>query len=316
MTERVEDVVVLGTGCAGLTSALYAARASLAPLVVDGALPGGQLTTTTLVENFPGFPEGVMGHDLIAGMRRQAERFGARFASGQVTGADLERRPFRLDLEGTPVQARALIIATGADPRYLGLPSEQRLIGRGVSSCATCDGAFYRGVPVAVVGGGDSAVEEAIFLTRFAERVYLVHRRDQLRASRIMQERAFANPKIELVWNSIVSEVLGAEEVTGLRLRDTRSGEERVLTVSAMFAAIGHVPNTAIFRGQLELDAEGYIVLRHGRQTSVRGVFAAGDVADREYRQAITAAGTGCAAAIEAVRFLESEPAAAGGPES
>jgi len=309
VSERTEDVVVMGTGCAGLTAGIYTARANLAPLVIEGALPGGQLTTTTLVENFPGFPEGVMGHELIAAMRRQAERFGARFVAGQTTGVDLARRPFRIDLEDRVVETRALIVATGADPRYLGLESEGRLIGRGVSSCATCDGALYRAVPVAVIGGGDSALEEAIFLTKFAARVYVVHRRDQLRASPIMQDRAFANPKIEFVWNSTVREVLGTDELTGLRLRDVRDGAERDLAVKAMFVAIGHVPNTAVFRGHVELDGDGYIVLRHGRRTSVPGVFAAGDVADREYRQAITAAGTGCAAALEAVRFLESEPA-------
>ncbi len=304
----MEKLVILGTGAAGLTAAIYAARADLAPVVVTGLQPGGQLTTTTEVENFPGFPEGIMGPDLMARMQQQAERFGARMVVGQVVGVRLQERPFVIHLDGgEDIQALSIIIATGATAKYMGLESEQKLIGRGVSACATCDGAFFRNVPVAVIGGGDSAMEEAMFLTRFASRVYVVHRRDQLRASKIMAERARKNAKIEFVWSSVMTEVLDVakNEVTGLRLRNVKTQEERVLEVKGVFLAIGHQPNTDVFRGQLELADNGYIKTTFTR-TSVPGVFAAGDVQDSVYRQAITAAGSGCMAALEAQRYLES----------
>ena len=303
----MDNVIILGTGAAGLTAAIYTARANLKPLVIDGLQPGGQLTTTTEVENFPGFPEGIDGTQLMANMREQAERFGTRFQSGLVASADL--RPGQLSVtldDGTRLPTRTLIIATGASAQYLNLASEQKLIGRGVTSCATCDGAFYRNVPVAVIGGGDSAMEEANFLTRFASRVHLIHRRSEFRASKIMAERAKANPKIEMVLNTVVDEVLDVarNEVTGLRLRDVVTGAVRDLPVSAMFVAIGHKPNVDPFRGQLDMNEKGYLLTQHTR-TNVPGVFAAGDVQDPHYRQAITAAGSGCMAALEAERFLE-----------
>jgi thioredoxin reductase (NADPH) len=304
---EVEKVVIVGTGCAGLTAAIYTARANLEPLVIDGRMPGGQLTTTTIVENFPGFPEGIMGFDLTANMRTQAERFGARFLAAEVTGSNLGSTPFILETYEGPIQTRTLIIATGADPRYLGLESEKKLIGHGVSSCATCDGALYRNVPVAVIGGGDSAMEEAIFLTKFASKVYVIHRRDQLRASPIMGDRAMSNEKIEFVWDSVVNEVLGVEEgeVSGLEIRNVKSGELSRLDVQAMFVAIGHIPNTTVFQPWLKVKDDGYLELEKGTQTNIPGVYGAGDVADSEYRQAITAAGSGCAAALEAIRYLE-----------
>lgn len=307
----MENIVIIGTGAAGLTAAIYAARANLAPVVVEGLQPGGQLTTTTEVENFPGFPEGVMGPELMDRMRKQAERFGARMIMGQVAAVDFRNRPFRIRLDGgQELQTRSVIIATGATAKYMGLESEQKLIGRGVSACATCDGAFFRNVPVAVIGGGDSAMEEAIFLTRFASRVYVVHRRDQLRASKIMADRAMKNPKIEFVWNSVMTEVLDVakNEVTAIRLKNVKTGAEHVLEVKGVFLAIGHQPNTELFRGQLDLTETGYIKTTNTR-TSVPGVFAAGDVQDPSYRQAITAAGSGCMAALEAQRFLESSEA-------
>lgn len=304
----MENLVIIGTGAAGLTAAIYAARANLAPVVIEGLQPGGQLTTTTEVENFPGFPEGIMGPELMDRMRKQAERFGARMVSGNVAAVNFEQRPFRIRLDdGQEWQTRAVIIATGATAKYLGLESEQKLIGRGVSACATCDGAFFKNVPVAVIGGGDSAMEEALFLTRFASRVYVVHRRDQLRASKIMADRVLRHPKIEVVWNSVMTEVLDVSknEVTAIRLKDVKSGQERLLEVKGVFLAIGHSPNTDLFRDQLELTETGYIKTAFTR-TSVPGVFAAGDVQDATYRQAITAAGSGCMAALEAQRFLES----------
>lgn len=301
----MEKLVIVGTGAAGLTAAIYAGRADLDPLVIEGMEPGGQLTTTTDVENFPGFPEGVMGPDLMQQIRAQAERFGARFQFDRVNDCDFSGRPLKLKLDGGEIEAESVIVSTGASARYLGLESEQQLIGRGVTACATCDGAFYRDVPIAVVGGGDSAAEEAIFLTRFASRVYLIHRRDELRASRIMADRVLAHEKIEVVWDSVVDAVLGVEEklVKGLKLRNVKTDETSVLDVAAMFVAIGHQPNTAPFEGQLELDDKGYIVAQNTR-TNVAGVFAAGDVQDSVYRQAITAAGTGCMAALEAERYL------------
>lgn len=305
----IENVIIVGTGCAGLTAAIYAARANLRPLVLEGGQPGGQLTTTTEVENFPGFPEGVLGPELIERMRRQAERFGARFEFGSVEefehvgGAEPVQR---LRVDGRWVESRALIVASGASARWLGLEGEREMVGHGLTTCATCDGAFYRGVPVCVVGGGDSACEEALFLTRFASRVYLIHRRDQLRASKIMAERALRHEKIEPIWDTVVTRYLADEggEMRAVGLRNVKTGAEWELEVKCVFLAIGHVPNTGPFRGKIECDAEGYIILKGGAKTNLPGVFAAGDVADRHYRQAITAAGMGCAAAIEAERWL------------
>lgn len=303
----MEDVIILGTGAAGLTAAIYAARANLNPLVLDGIQPGGQLTTTTEVENYPGFPEGIDGTELMNRMRTQAERFGARFAFNVVEKADLSSQPLKLTLDdGRVLETRTLIVGTGATAKYIGLPHEQKLIGRGVSACATCDGAFYRNVPVAVVGGGDTAMEEANFLTRFASTVYLIHRRDEFRASKIMAQRTLENPKIKVVWESVVEDVLdvGKNEVTGLVLRNVKTGERSTVDVKALFVAIGHQPNTAAFVGQLDMDKSGYLITQNTR-TKVPGVYAAGDVQDPSYRQAITAAGTGCMAALEAERFLE-----------
>ena len=302
----MHNVVIIGSGPAGLTAAIYTARANLAPLLVEGWQSGGQLTTTTEVENYPGFAKGIMGPELMKEMRGQAERFGTQFRTGDVTAVDLQSRPFTLTVDGEEtVGAKTLIIATGASPITLGLPNEGRLWGRGVSSCATCDGFFFRGKELVVVGGGDSAMEEAIFLTKFATQVSVVHRRDKLRASKIMQDRAMKNEKIAFVWNSIVEDVLGQDVVTGVRLRNVVTGKVWDLSCAGMFLAIGHRPNTALFAGQIEMDAAGYIVTAHGTTTSVPGVFAAGDVQDAHYRQAITAAGSGCMAAMDAERFLE-----------
>ena len=308
MSERkIENVVILGSGCAGLTAAIYAARANLKPLVVLGVESGGQLSLTTDVENYPGFPEGVQGPDLIQKMRDQAARFGARFLPGDATAADLSRRPFRLETENGPVTARALIICSGASARMLGVVGEERLLGHGVSTCATCDGWFFQDRELVVVGGGDSAMEEAIFLTRFASRVFVVHRREELRASKIMQDRAFANPRIEFVWNTHITEVLGNATVEAVRLWNHVSGERWEMEIGGVFVAIGHIPNTAIFKGQLPMDAQGYLLLAEpGRSlTAVEGVFVGGDVHDHLYRQAVTAAGAGCRAAMDAERYLE-----------
>ncbi len=303
------NVVIIGSGCAGNTAAIYTGRAGLEPLVIKGHETGGQLSLTTEVENFPGFPEGVNGPDLIENMRRQAERFGAVYRDGQVAEADLSKRPFRLNVEGEWIETRTLIVASGAKARWLDLPSEQKLIGHGVSSCATCDGFFYREKKIMVVGGGDSAMEEANFLTRFGREVALVHRRDTFRASKIMLERAKANPKIEFIMNTAVDEVFDVKEnvVTGVRLRNLVTGETWERDVDGLFVAIGHMPNTQVFKGQLDLDPDGYLLSHGGARTNIPGVFHAGDVQDRVYRQAITAAGAGCMAAIEVERMLEAE---------
>ncbi len=304
----MEKVVIIGAGPAGYTSAIYTARAGLAPLVVEGMQPGGQLTTTNDIENFPGFPEGIDGSSLMAQMRAQAERFGAKFQFGEVLATDFSERPFKLTLTGDEiVEAQTVIIATGATARYLGIESEQKLIGRGVSACATCDGAFYRNVPVVVVGGGDTACEEAMFLTRFASKVTLIHRRDELRASKIMAERTVNHEKIEMAWDSVVEEVLSDDNgVAGVRIKNVKTGEVSEIKCTGYFAAIGHKPNTAAFVGQLDMDETGYLIA-DGVKTKHEGVYAAGDVSDAIYRQAVTAAGTGCAAALEAERYLEAQ---------
>jgi thioredoxin reductase (NADPH) len=305
------NVVIIGSGPAGLTAALYAARANLKPLLIEGLEAGGQLMLTTMVENFPGFRDGIMGPELMADMRAQAERFGTEIIQGNVSKIELNRCPIKIDVSDQIVYSESLIIATGASARLLGLDSERALLGHGVSTCATCDGFFFRGKPIAVVGGGDSAMEEAIFLTKFASKVTVVHRRDTLRASKIMQEKAFANPKIEFAWNSDVEEILDVSKgvVTAIVLKDTLTGARTELPVEGVFVAIGHTPNTGLFKGQLELDANGYIVTHHGTRTSIPGIFACGDVQDHIYRQAITAAGTGCMAAIDAERYLDRVPA-------
>jgi thioredoxin reductase (NADPH) len=307
--ENIRDVVIIGSGCAGHTAALYTARANLKPLVLEGHEPGGQLSLTTLVENFPGFPEGIQGPELIENMRKQAGRFGAQYQLGHVVSADLGKRPFTLNLGKEIIHARTLIIASGASARWLGLPSEQALIGHGVSSCATCDGFFFSGKEIAVIGGGDSAMEEAIFLTRFATKVTLIHRRDQFRASKIMLDRAQQNKKIEFLTDTLVEEVndVSKREVTSLKVRNLKTDKSWDLPASAMFLGIGHIPNAKMFEGQLETDADGYLVTTSNIFTRVPGVYACGDVQDRRYRQAITAAGTGCMAALEAERFLEKE---------
>ena len=304
----MRDVTIIGSGPAGLTAALYTARANLKPLLIEGLESGGQLMLTTEVENYPGFRSGIMGPELMAEMRAQAERFGTEYVTGNVTKVDLSSSPFTVTTSEASYETRALIIATGASARLLGLPSERALMGHGVSTCATCDGYFFREKPIVVVGGGDSAMEEATFLTKFASHVTVVHRRDTLRASKIMQEKAFANPKISFEWETVVEEVNDTEKgvVTGVVLRNLKTDETKTLEVEGMFVAIGHIPNTTLFEGQLDLDENGYIVAGRGARTSVEGVFAAGDVQDHVYRQAITAAGSGCMAAIDAERYLES----------
>ena len=302
----MHQIVIIGAGPAGLTAAIYAARANLAPIVITGTLFGGQLALTTEVENFPGFPDGILGPELMELMKRQAERFGAEVRLGEVTDVTLTRYPFRLSLDGELLEAKSVIVATGASPRLLGVPGEHEFFGKGVSTCATCDGFFYRGKTVVVVGGGDSAVEEGTFLTRYASKVYIVHRRDRLRASQILQARAMKNEKISFIWDTVVDHIIGEEDkgVSAVHLRNVKTGAEEDLAVDGVFIAIGHVPNTKLFEGQLKLDEQGYIVTDTRMHTNIKGVFACGDCQDYIFRQAVTAAGTGCMAAIEAEKFL------------
>jgi len=302
----MQNVLIIGSGCAGLTAAIYAGRANLNPLVLDGHEPGGQLSLTTHVENYPGFPEGILGPELIENMRKQAQKFGADFKAGAVTEVDLTKRPFRVLAGKDAYETRTIIVAAGASARLLGLKGERELIGHGVSTCATCDGYFFRGKPIAVVGGGDSAMEEANFLSRYASRVYLIHRRQEFRASKIMVDRAKANEKVEFITPFVVDEILAPEGlVKGIRIRETHNGNTREIGLDGVFVAIGHNPNSIVFRGKLDMDENGYLIPREGSLTSVPGVFIAGDVQDHRYRQAVTAAGSGCMAAMDAERFLE-----------
>jgi thioredoxin reductase (NADPH) len=308
--EPLNNVIIIGSGCAGLTAAIYAGRANLKPIVIDGFEPGGQLSLTTMVENFPGFPDGILGPDLIENMRKQAQRFGAEFKSGAITDVDLSQRPFKITAGKDTYEGRALIIASGATARLIGLESERKLIGYGVSTCATCDGYFFRGKDIAVVGGGDSAMEEANFLSRFASKVYLVHRRKEFRASKIMIDRARANPKVEFVTPVVVEDISDVTKggVEHMTLRNTETNQTSQLQVEGVFIAIGHEPNTKVFRGKLDMDENGYLITHHGSATKIPGVFAAGDVQDHRYKQAVTAAGSGCMAAIDAEKFLEAQP--------
>lgn len=308
MTEKIHRVIILGSGAAGLTAAIYASRANLSPLVIEGTQPGGQLTITTDVENYPGFPEGVQGPELMVLFRKQAERFGTQYLAGDISSIDLKTKPFTVFLDKQALKTETLIVATGASAKLLGIESEKKLMGHGVSACATCDGFFFRGKKVAVIGGGDTAIEEATFLTRFCTKVTVIHRRDQLRASKIMQDRAFQNSKIEFVWNTVVEEILGepASGMQAVRLKDVKEGKVFEKKFDGLFVAIGHEPNTRWFKGQLELDEKGYVMTQNrSTATNVPGVFAAGDVQDHKYRQAITAAGTGCMAAMDAEKYLE-----------
>ncbi len=305
--KSLENVIIIGGGPSGLTSAIYTARADLKPLMIEGYQAGGQLMLTTDVENFPGYPEGVMGPEMMADLRKQAERFGTRYLTKDVTRVDFSKKPFTVEVGDEVFLTKSVIISTGASAKLIGLPNEKRLMGKGVTTCATCDGAFFRNMDVAVVGGGDSAMEEANFLTRFASKVTVIHRRDHLRASKIMQDRAFANPKISFVWDTAVEEVLGEKEVEGLTLKNLKTGAVSTLKVAGLFVAIGHEPNTQLFRGQIDTDGNGYIKTHDGMKTNVPGVFACGDVQDHVYRQAITAAGSGCMAAIDCERYLEAE---------
>ena len=303
----MNNVIIIGSGCAGSTAAIYAGRANLKPLVIDGYEPGGQLTLTTMVENFPGFPDGILGPDLIDHMRKQAQRFGAEFKAGAITDVDLSKRPYKISAGKDVLETRVLIIASGASARMIGLESERKLIGHGVSTCATCDGYFFRGKEIAVVGGGDSAMEEANFLSRFASRVHLLHRRPEFRASKIMLDRAHSNEKIRIVTPVVVEDIADVSKggVESLKLRNTQTNEVTILPVEGVFVAIGHDPNTKVFRGKLDMDENGYLITHDGSQTNVPGVFAAGDVQDHHYRQAVTAAGSGCMAAIDAEKFLD-----------
>jgi thioredoxin reductase (NADPH) len=305
----VHNVVIIGSGCAGLTAAIYAARANLKPIVIDGHEPGGQLTLTTMVENFPGFPDGILGPELIENMRKQAQRFGAEFRAGAVNSVDLSKRPFIITAAKETFETQTLIVAAGASARMLGLESERKLVGHGLSTCATCDGFFFRGKEIAVVGGGDTAMEEAMFLTRFASRVHLIHRRKEFRATKIMLDRAHANDKIHFVAPAIVEDVLdhSKNSVESILLQNPETDEHSTLPVEGVFVAIGHDPNTKAFRGQLQTDENGYLITHHGSQTNIPGVFAAGDVQDHHYRQAITASGSGCMAAMDAEKFLEAQ---------
>jgi thioredoxin reductase (NADPH) len=312
----VRDVIIVGSGPAGLTAAIYTARANLRPLVIEGEpsstsdQPGGQLMLTTEVENYPGFVDGVMGPELMAHFRAQAARFGAEYLTEKATRVDFSAQPFGVWVRDDEYRAKAVIVSTGARALMLGLPDEERLLGRGLSTCATCDGFFFRGKPIAVVGGGDSAMEEAIFLTKFADKVSVIHRRDELRASKIMQERAFKNDKIEFIWDSVVDELIGDTTLSGARIRNLKTGATTDLPVDGLFVAIGHVPNTDLFRGQLDMEENGYLITHDGTKTNIPGVFASGDVQDHVYRQAVTAAGSGCMAAIDAERWLEANPSA------
>ncbi len=305
----VHKVIVLGSGCAGCTAAIYTARANLTPLVLEGHEPGGQLSLTTDVENYPGFPDGVQGPELVQRMKQQAQKFGSSFRMENIIEADLSKRPFTVKTSKDTYQTEALIIATGASARMIGLENESKLLGHGVSTCATCDGAFFRDQEVIVVGGGDSAMEEALFLTKFAAKVHIVHRRDEFRASKIMTDRAMSHPKIEVIWNTVVTDIYDVEKntVNGVRLRDTQTGEEKDRKIDGVFVAIGHNPNTEVFKGQLDMTPTGYLIVQKGSRTSVEGVFAGGDVHDHVYRQAISAAGSGCMAAIDAERWLEDQ---------
>jgi thioredoxin reductase (NADPH) len=303
----MQNVIIIGSGCAGLTAAIYAARANLKPLVIDGYEPGGQLTLTTMVENFPGFPDGILGPELIENMRKQAQKFGAEFKPGAVTQVDLSRRPFKVVAGKETYETKTLIVASGASARLLNLENERKLMGHGVSTCATCDGYFFRGKEIAVVGGGDTAMEEAIFLTRYASRVHLIHRRKEFRASKIMLDRAHHNEKIQFITPAVVADVFDASKgvVEAVKLRNVETNETRTLPVEGLFIAIGHEPNTKVFQGQLEMDPNGYLISRNGSKSNVPGVFVAGDVQDHRYRQAVTAAGSGCMAAMDAEKFLE-----------
>ncbi len=305
----MSQVIIIGSGCAGLTAAIYAGRANLKPLVIDGHEPGGQLSLTTLVENFPGFPEGIQGPQLIENMRAQAQKFGAEFKSGAISEVDFTKRPFKISAGNETYETQTLIVASGATARLIGLESERKLIGYGVSTCATCDGFFFRGKEIAVVGGGDSAMEEANFLSRFASKVNLIHRRNEFRASKIMEDRARANAKVNFMTPYAVEEVLDVTKnaVESLKLRHMQTGETKMLPVDGLFVAIGHEPNTKVFRGKLDMDENGYLITQHGSKTNVPGVFAAGDVQDHQYRQAVTAAGSGCMAALDAEKFLEAQ---------
>ena len=301
----MENVVIIGSGPAGLTAAIYAARAELKPVVISGMQPGGQITLTTMVENFPGFPDGIMGPDLMDNMRKQAERFGTRFIDEEVIEVDFKSKPFTIKTDSQEIKTKTVIIASGAVAKWLGVPGEKEFMGKGVSGCATCDGFFFRGKEVVVVGGGDTALEDALYLTKFANTVTIIHRRDQFRASKIMQERVFANSKIKIIWDSVVTEIKGDNKVTGVKIKNVKTGEEKELKTDGVFVAIGHSPATEIFKGQIEIDDQGFIVKKENTETSVKGVFVAGDVADRRYKQAIVAAGEGAKAAIDVEKYLQ-----------